>query len=47
MEGLTAVYSGQSAAQESAKSAEAELEELHAKSGQLVVERNFLAKASG
>ena len=47
MEGLTAVFSGRSAAQETAKSAEAEVEKLHAKIGQLVVERDFLAKASG
>jgi transposase len=47
MEGLTAVFSGKAAAQESAKSAEAEVEKLHAKIGQLVVERDFLAKASG
>jgi transposase len=47
MEGLTAVFSGRSAAQESAKAAEADIEKLHAKIGQLVVERDFLAKASG
>lgn len=47
MEGLTAVFSGKVAAQESAKMAEAEVEKLHAKIGQLVVERDFLAKASG
>jgi hypothetical protein len=35
------------AAPESTKAAEAELEKLHAKIGQLVVERDFLAKASG
>ena len=46
-EGLTAVFSGKSAAQESAKTAEAEVEKLHAKIGQLVVERDFLARASG
>ena len=45
-EGLTAVFSGKSA-QESAKAAEADVERLHAKIGQLVVERDFLAKASG
>ena len=43
MEGLTAVF----AEQEAAKSSEAEIEKLHAKIGQLVVERDFLAKASG
>ena len=47
MEGLTAVFSGASTAQESAKSSAAEMEKLHAKIGQLVVERDFLAKASG
>ncbi len=47
VEGLVAVFSGKSAAQESAKSAEADVEKLHAKIGQLVVERDFLAKASG
>ena len=39
---------GQSvAAQETAKSSEAEVEKLHAKIGQLLVERDFLAKAFG
>jgi transposase len=47
MDGLTAVFSDRSAAQETAKSSEAEVEKLHAKIGQLVVERDFLAKASG
>ena len=47
MEGLTAVFSGKAAAQEGAKTAEAEVEKLHAKIGQLLVERDFLAKASG
>ena len=47
MEGLTAVFSGKAAAPESAKLAKAEVEKLHAKIGQLVVERDFLAKASG
>jgi transposase len=47
MEGLTAVFSDRSVAQEAAKSSEAEVEKLHAKIGQLVVERDFLAKASG
>jgi transposase len=44
---LTAVFADRSAAQETAKSSEAEIEKLHAKIGQLVVERDFLAKASG
>ena len=47
VEGLTAVFSGRSEAQETAKSAEVEVEKLHAKIGQLLVERDFLAKASG
>ena len=47
MEGLTAVFVDRSVAQETAKSSEAEIERLHAKIGQLVVERDFLAKASG
>ncbi len=47
MEGLTVVFSGRSEAQETAKSAEVEVEKLHAKIGQLLVERDFLAKASG
>ena len=47
LEGLTAVFADRSAAQETAKSSEAEIEKLHAKIGQLVVERDFLAKAFG
>ena len=47
MDGLTAVFSDRSAERETAKSSEAEVEKLHAKIGQLVVERDFLAKASG
>jgi transposase len=47
VEGLTAVFSGRSDAQDTAKSAEAEVEKLHAKIGQLLVERDFLAKVSG
>ena len=38
---------GKAAAQESTKTAEAEVEKLHAKIGQLLVERDFLATASG
>jgi transposase len=41
------VFSGRLAAQESTKAAEADVEKLHAKIGQLVVERDFLAKVSG
>ena len=47
VEGMAAVFSGQTAAHETAKSTEAEVEKLHAKIGQLLVERDFLAKASG
>jgi transposase len=38
--------SGQATAQETAKSTEAEVEKLPAKIGQLLVERDFLAKVS-
>jgi transposase len=47
MEGLAGVFSGKSAAQETVKSTEAVAEKLHAKIGQLVAERDFLAQASG
>ena len=47
VEGLASVSSGKEAAQETAKTTEAEVERLHAKIGQLVVERDFLVKASG
>ena len=47
VEGMASVFSGQADAQETAKSVEAEVEKLHAKIGQLLVERDFLAKASG
>jgi transposase len=47
MEGLAAVFSDRSAAHETAKSSEAEVEKLHAKIGQLLVERDFLARAFG
>ena len=47
MEGMAAVFCGKTAAQESAQAGEAEVEKLHAKIGQLLVERDFLAKASG
>jgi transposase len=46
-EGLTAMFSGRSATEQTAKSTEVEVEKLHAKIGQLLVERDFLAKASG
>ena len=45
MEGLPGVFEGKSA--EADKGREAEIRELHAKIGQLVVERDFLAKAFG
>jgi len=47
VDGLAGVFSGKSEALETAKSSEAEVEKLHAKIGQLLVERDFLAKASG
>ena len=47
MEGLATMFSGRSVAAQTAKSSEAEVEKLHAKIGQLLVERDFLAKASG
>ena len=45
MDGLTAVFSGKADAKEGMR--EEDVEKLHAKIGQLVVERDFLAKASG
>ena len=45
MEGLVTVFSGKAEAKEGIR--EEDLEKLHAKIGQLVVERDFLAKASG
>jgi transposase len=47
VEGIAGVFSGKVAAQETAKASEAEVEKLHAKIGQLVVERDCLARASG
>ena len=47
MEGLTSVFSGRLEMQEVAKSTGAEVGTLHAKIGQLLMERGFLAKASG
>jgi transposase len=46
LEGLTAVFADQAVDQETAKSSDAEIERLHAQTGQLVVERDFLATAS-
>ena len=45
MDGLATVFSGKADAKESMR--EEDVEKLHAKIGQLVVERDFLAKASG
>jgi transposase len=45
VEGLATVFSGKTKAKEVAR--EGEMEKLHAKIGQLVVERDFLAKAFG
>jgi len=44
-EGLAGIFEGQPTAAD--KGREAEVRELHAKIGQLVVERDFLAKAFG
>ena len=45
VEGLVSVFSGKAEAREGIR--EEALEKLHAKIGQLVVERDFLAKAFG
>ncbi len=45
VDGLSSVFSGKTEAKEVAR--EEEVEKLHAKIGQLVVERDFLAKAFG
>jgi transposase len=45
MDGMAGVFAGK--AEAAAAEREGELEKLHAKIGQLVVERDFLAKASG
>jgi transposase len=45
VEGMAAVFSGKAETAEADR--EGELEKLHAKIGQLVVERDFLRKASG
>ena len=45
VEGLVSVFSDKTAAKEGIR--EEELEKLHVKIGQLVVERDFLAKAFG
>ncbi len=41
VEDMALVFSGKTAAQESARAGEAEVEKLHAKIGQLLVERDF------
>ncbi|PYF12622.1 transposase [Rhodobacter viridis] len=45
LEGMAAIFSGKAGAKAAEK--EGEIEKLHAKIGQLVVERDFLVKASG
>lgn len=45
LEGMAAIFSGKAEAKAAEK--EGEIEKLHAKIGQLVVERDFLAKVSG
>ena len=45
IEGMSATFSGK--AEAASATSEADLARLHAKIGQLVVERDFLAKASG
>lgn len=45
IEGLAGVFSGKTSRAEAAN--EAQVKELHAKIGQLMVERDFLAKAFG
>lgn len=45
LDGLATVFSGKADAKEGMR--EEDVEKLHAKVGQLVVERDFLAKASG
>lgn len=45
VEGMATVFSGKAEAAEAAR--EGEIDQLHAKIGQLVVERDFLRRASG
>lgn len=45
LEGMSGIFSGRAEAKAAEK--DGEIEKLHAKIGQLVVERDFLAKASG
>lgn len=45
LEGMSGIFSGKAEAKAAEK--DGEIEKLHAKIGQLVVKRDFLAKASG
>ena len=45
MDGMASVFDGKAVEREQVR--DAELKDLHAKIGQLVIERDFLAKASG
>ena len=45
IEGMSGVFSGKAEAVEAAR--DGEIDQLHAKIGQLVVERDFLRRASG
>ena len=45
VEGMSGVFSGKAEAVEAAR--DGEIDQLHAKIGQLVVERDFLRRASG
>ncbi len=45
IEGMSGVFSGRAEAAETARAGE--IDQLHAKIGQLVVERDFLRRASG
>ena len=47
IEGLSGIFSAKAAAPSAAAMDTVEIEKLHAKIGQLVVERDFLRKASG
>ena len=45
VDGMASVFDGKTAERDQGR--DAELKDLHAKIGQLVIERDFLAKASG
>ena len=47
IDGLTGIFSGKPEDSKGSSDKEKEVTQLHAKIGQLVVERDFLAKASG